>query len=218
MRKILHVEGIPGAGKSTTAQRTAELLRTELLSTQATVTASWVLEEATDHPIMPKVKRRQSRQPDFATICLTAWEEFVRTNDQVIVLDGYAFQHTVRFLYANGVSRKSIDEFFGAWQNIGGHASAMIFLAVNDPVSHLQSLISERGESWTKKLVAYIERTNIAQRHGWHGHTGFIEFWVHYQSLCFELLQTLKFPQEVIPARSWTDGQLNKLALTLSSA
>ncbi|NKC01545.1 MAG: hypothetical protein GKR90_24015 [Pseudomonadales bacterium] len=213
MRKILHVEGIPGAGKSTTAQRTAELL-----STQTTVPASWVLEEADDHPIMPREKRRQSRQPDFATICLTAWEEFVRTNEQMIVLDGYAFQHTVRFLYANDVSRKRIDEFFDAWQIVGGHASTMIFLAVNDPVAHLQSLLSERGEKWTKNLVAYVEHTNIAQRHAWHGDAGFIEFWVHYQSLCLELLQRLKFPHEVIPARSWTDGQLNKLALSLCDA
>ena len=129
MPRSIHIEGIPGSGKSTASERLCELLQSKGID------AAWWLEESADHPIMPKELRAQSAERNFPDICLDAWGTFVASSTKVAVLDGYLFQNTVRFLFANLVNRRDIDAYFDKWQQIGPDTS-ILFLAVENPSAH----------------------------------------------------------------------------------
>ena len=194
---ILHVEGIPGSGKSTASEQLCQLLLARGAS------AAWYLEESADHPVMPKTRRRHSPLPDFPDICLRAWRQFVAsaTAEQVEIIDGYALQNTVRYLFANRVERSAIEDYFDAWQAIAHGNSAMIFFPVETPDAHFARLLPVRGAEWTSKLFAYIARTPLGQHERLAGRSGFIRFWAEYQDLCMTLLQRSQIPVWQIGAR-----------------
>lgn len=205
MPKSIHVEGIPGSGKSTASKRLCELLRGNGID------AAWWLEEAADHPIMLKERRALSGESEFPEICLVAWDAFLATLDRVAVLDGYVLQNTVRFLFANLVDRAEIDEYFDKWQQIGSDTS-IVFLAVENPSAHYELVLPERGDAWTSKLFSYVERTPYGVAHGLRGKEGFAVFWSDYQDLCRALLEAARVPVEFLSSRSWDNADLEKLA------
>ncbi|MGC1441401.1 MAG: hypothetical protein WA888_12390, partial [Burkholderiaceae bacterium] len=88
MKHILNVEGIPGAGKSTTAAQLDESFRLSGFDSY------WVLEEASDHPIGTAGLRRDQGEEKFASACLESWKGFVEQNSRVAILDGFALQST----------------------------------------------------------------------------------------------------------------------------
>ena len=193
--RVIHVEGIPGAGKTTAARRLCQGLA------ERGFDVFWALEESADHPVMPKARRSFIGASDFPALCLGAWREFVSTNERVAVLDGYAFQSTVRFMYASGLSRDVITNYFYAWQAIGN--SALVFLHVEAVVEHYERVLDERGEDWTSKLFAYVAATPIAERHGWSGLAGFLAFWTRYQDVCLDLVAAAKVPTTTVASRTF---------------
>ena len=207
MRKTIHVEGIPGSGKTTAATQLCELLRNK------GVDAHWYLEESVDHPIMPDHRRALSGKSGFPQICMNAWQEFLNASDRTVVLDGYAFQSTVRFLYANLVEQKVIEEYFQQWQALSPNTT-VVFFVVEDPYTHFEVVFSERGADWTGKLFDYVENTPMGVTNNFHGKSGFVEFWSRYQQLCRELLDTAHVPVALLNARSWTEADLEDLAIS----
>ena len=206
MQKTIHFEGIPGSGKSTAAQRFCEILQSRGID------AAWWLEESVDHPIMPKEKRALSNNKHFSDVCLNAWRSFLESQaNSVGILDGYAFQSTVRFLFEQQASRDLINNYFSRWQEFAPDTS-ITYLFVNDPVEHYKIVLPERGQDWTKKLFAWTEQTPLGIASNLQGESGFVEFWSIYQDLCFELLSSAFIQVQLIEARSWHDVDLQNLA------
>ncbi len=206
MPRTIHFEGIPGAGKSTAAQRLADLLISK------GVDAAWWLEEAADHPIMPKQRRALSRNGNFPAICLNAWRSFLNAQPvNVAILEGYAFQNTIRFLFEQQLPRKRINTYFHHWQLLAPDA-CITYFSVHDPCEHYATVFTERGDYWARKLFAWVERTPIGAQRKLQGQRGFIDFWSIYQDLCLDLLSSATVQVNLIPARSWNDRTLEELA------
>jgi len=156
MPKTIHFEGLPGAGKSTASQRLTEILQSKEID------AAWWLEESATHPIMPKERRALSRNGNFPEVCLNAWRSFLDSQPkEVTVLDGYAFQNTVRFLFENLVDRNEISNYFHRWQELAP-ATSIVYLVVDEPVKHYEIVLPQRGDDWTQKLFAWIEHTPVS--------------------------------------------------------
>lgn len=207
MPKTIHFEGIAGSGKSTASERLCEILKTN------GVDAAWWLEESADHPIMPKERRALSRNSDFSEICLDAWHSFLGSQTQAVsILDGYAFQNTVRFLFEQRAHRNHIDSYFQRWQELAPDTSITYFF-VDNPVEHYEIVLPERGADWTQKLFAWIECTPVGKALHLQGKSGFVEFWSVYQELCLELLDSAYIEIEMIESRSWNDKVLEDLAV-----
>jgi hypothetical protein len=196
------IEGLPGAGKSTTAQGLCERARAEGLIAQ------WWLEEDRDHPVTPAALRRTSADPAFPARCLEAFERFLTAETGILILEGAALQSTVRFLYAAGVEPREIETYLQNWAAVVACGRPRLaWLGVDDPLRHYRDLVCpQRGPDWTGKLVDYVQATPLALRRGWTGFDGFVAFWAGYQGLCLELLGSLPLPVQVVEARSEAAG------------
>lgn len=193
------IEGIPGSGKTTAAAQLTTLC------TAKDMPARWWLEEAKDHPVLPADLRRRSAEAGFATLCIEAFRAFVRAETGILILEGSAFQNTVRFMYANNWPRSAIEGYLTAWSEVVAPAEPRLLLFhVRDPRTHyLRFVQAQRGDAWTDKLVAYVERTPIAKVRGWTGLNGFIQFWAEYQDLCLGLAEKLPLPTLIL--ETWSE-------------
>lgn len=170
-----------------------------------------MLEEASNHPITHKEGRPLISQHDFARNSLSAWLTFLESVNGTVVLDGYALQSTVRFLYANGVSRQRVEDYFNRWQELT-HEATLVYFPVENPRQHFDVVFAERGDEWISKLYSYVEHTPLGVANSLHSTSGFLEFWSDYQQLCHELLDAAHVPVHFIDSRSWNDGDLELLA------
>jgi len=206
MCTTIHFEGIPGSGKTTASERLCSLLGNNGIDT------TWWQEGASNHPAMLHKKQRVlSGGRNFPGACLNAWQTFLKSSSSTVILDGYAFQSTVRFLYANLVERTQIEDYFRRWQELAPDTT-LVYFSVENPVEHFDMVLAERGAEWSNKLFAYVERTPIGVANDLQGRAGFVQFWSDYQQLCHELLGAALVSVHFIHSRSWKDDDLKELA------
>ena len=204
-KHVLNIEGIPGVGKSTAAARIDSLLR------ESNIDSYWVREEDPEHPIGTLWLPRTGSAEKIASAYLECWEAFVNRNSQVAVLDGYAFQSTVRFLFAMNADRSTVHRYFSDWQNIGTPGVSLVFLRVDNPVKHFREFVFPmRGEVWCQKVSSYVSSTPFGRVRSLAGKEGLIEFWSEYQTVCLELLRCPKVSTRIqnYSDRSWISQQL----------
>lgn len=187
------IEGIPGSGKSTLAARLCAAASLQGLP------ARWWLEEASDHPVLPSPLRRAAHEPGYAERCLRAFEAFLKAEQGVLILEGAAFQSTVRFMFALALPRQDIEKYIRAWDQVVASASPrLLAFQVAELWSHYADFVHGlRGPTWTDKLITYVERTPIALGRGWSGFEGFVAFWTEYQALCADLMLALTMPVQI---------------------
>lgn len=197
MRRLLLVEGLPGAGKTTLAERLCAFAGSEGLSSR------WYLEEAANHPVHPRSLGALKTHADYAAHCLQAWRHFVEqagADDTLHILEGSALQSTVRFLMEQG--HADIDDYFKRFEDIvRALHPAFVYLRPKDAVSHSRATSTHRGSEWTRKVAAYVEQTPYALRRGLRGENGMHEFWADYARLCDALVDGLCMPVTRIDAQ-----------------
>lgn len=203
--RVIHFEGLPGSGKTTAASQFCELLRSN------GVDANWWREEASDHPARGLDIGACLQPGDFPRHCLDAWRAFVKSSCGTVVLDGYALQSTVRFMYAHRLDATTIESYFSAWQALAP-LTTIVYLSIKNPEEHCEAVLAERGNVWSDKLYRYTERTPLGVANGLQGKPGFIKFWSDYQRHCLNLLEEARVPVYFIDARSWGCSDLKSLA------
>jgi len=202
---ILNIEGIPGSGKSISAAKLNELFCAN------GVDSFWVDEVEPNHPIGTSLVPRTDGPENLSRHYLELWEEFVRSNSKISVLDGYALQNTVRFLFAMNASQNMLSHYFSRWQKIGQLSSSIVFLRVEDPVKHFHDFVFPlRGRDWCEKVSSYVSSTPFGKDRGLVGNEGQIEFWSEYQTVCLGLLRDSAVSVRIqnYTDRSWIDDHL----------
>ncbi|MFS2206344.1 hypothetical protein [Variovorax sp. Varisp36] len=186
MRLVL-IEGLPGTGKTTLAERLCAL------ALQEGCASRWYLEEAADHPVHPHSLNAARLEADYPSRCLQGWQRFadeVRSDSTLNILEGSAFQSTVRFMMEQ--NRTDIDDYFGRFEGIlSPLRPVFIYLRPEDAERHSRATAAHRGSDWTRKVAAYLEQTPYAHRHGLRGESGMHRFWANYAHLCDELMHGL---------------------------
>lgn len=197
--RLLLLEGLPGSGKTTTAEIVCRRLRSVGIASQ------WYLEETADHPVHPRSVTSARRGPEFSAICLKHWQLFVekRRDDETLhILEGSAFQSTVRFMMEEDSG--GIDEYFSRFQAlVEPLAPAFVYFRPDDAVTNSRYISRTRGEVWTETVTSGETRTPYSVRHDLSGVEGMHVFWARYAELCEALLQTWDRPKKLI---SFTSG------------
>jgi hypothetical protein len=182
---VILVEGLPGSGKTSVAQRLCTGLRRRGFAT------AWVREEAKDHRVLPVALRRRRRAPDFAQQCLDAWARFMAADDgRVWIFDGAALQSTVRFLFEERVPEPRIAEYWNRFEEImRPSAPVLVYLRHDDSAARLRDVtIPERGREWYDAVARHVAGAPAGRRHRHRDLEGFVAFWMEYEALCDRLV------------------------------
>ena len=100
--KLIHVDGIPGSGKSTTAQWIALELQ------KRNIAADWFMDEHRDNPV---TAWDASDNDLFITQILDNWQRFsraVQSSNTLFVLEGSLFQHILLRLLLGDIEHARI--------------------------------------------------------------------------------------------------------------
>ncbi len=191
---MILIEGLPGSGKTSLAGYAQEIPQ------RSGITAEWFLEEHPDHPVFPREVRREQVRSDFPELCLERWRSFAAEcarSERIVILEGCAFQTTVRFMFANGLSLDRISAYYAEFeQTIAPLSPRLIYLFQADPGSFLrEETMARRGPDWTRKVADYTTATPYARERGLSGLGGFISFWTEYGSLCDKLVEISALPR-----------------------
>lgn len=193
MRLIL-IEGLPGTGKTTLAKRLHQF------ALQSGHRSEWHLEEASDHPVHPHSLGAFRSEGDYADRCLQSWQGFAdaaRSRNTLCILEGSAFQSTVRFLMEQ--ERQGIAEYVQRFEEIVRPLQpVLLYLRPEGASSHSRGVAVHRGPEWTTKVAAYLEQTPYARRRELRGEDGMHRFWASYAQLCDALVTHLTIPVSTI--------------------
>jgi hypothetical protein len=187
---LILIEGLPGIGKSTLADRLCEF------ALRAGCASEWHLEEAVEHPVHPHSLGALRSEADYSLRCLQSCQRFadtVRSETTLHILEGSALQSTVRFLMEQ--ERSGVADYFERFEEIVRPLNpAFIYLQPENANSHSRGTAAHRGPGWTNKVAAYIEQTPYARRRALQGEGGMHRFWTDYAQLCDVLVDRLSMP------------------------
>lgn len=191
--RLIFIEGLPGSGKSSIASE----LHSRIVLRD--IDCSWYLEETKEHPVTPSVLRATASQANFHNRCLQSWAEFVQSgimSNTVHILEGCAFQSTIRFMLEYGADRNQILKYVMEFeQKVYPLLPAMIYLYQENPRSFLEDIVfPKRGVAWVNKVSSYLASTPCCRERGWTDQNGMTNFWILYRNLCDEVLHLMKMP------------------------
>jgi adenylate kinase family enzyme len=192
--QIVLIEGVPGSGKSSMAERLCSK------ATIAGINAKWYQEQSQDNPLRMKAENAMKSQGNFAEECLSTWASFVdqcKEQRTIHIFEGIAFQSTVRFMMEK--RENGIEQYYRRFEEIVKCLNPrMVYLRPHDISSHSRNISDLRGEDWSNKVSNYLAQTQYSNFHGFNGMIGMHQFWNNYSLVCDELLIATSIPTKTI--------------------
>lgn len=184
--KLILVDGIPGSGKSTTAQWIAlELQRRQ-------IEADWFMDEHRGNPV---TIWEHLPAESFLVRSLENWQQLTRTlqsSNQIMVLEGCFFQQLLGGLFAQDMERaKIIAGMQAVYERIRALQPVLIYFYQADLELALKTIHTERGAEWSEYMLKGLEQTPYATRRHLTGFDALIQYNREYRALTDELLQSL---------------------------
>lgn len=195
--KLILVEGLPGTGKTTLAER---LCAYAVASGRQ---ALWHREEERSHPVHPASLTASREHPGFASRCLQNWRAFAERAQSIhglCILEGSAFQSTVRFLMEQ--EREDVHGYVAEFERVVKVVSpVLVYLRPTDATGHSRGIAAHRGENWSAEVSRYLEKTHYAVRRKLQGTEGMHRLWTDYAELCDGLFERMSIQKLSIPIK-----------------
>jgi thymidylate kinase len=193
--KLVLVEGIPGAGKSSTCQLVRRCLDA------AGQPAVWWHEEQRGHPVYV-FDDRASLQATLADLgagrsaavverALDRWAAFVegaRRRDEVVLVDSCLYGYLTWTLFWYDVPAEEIAQYLAAVERtVRPLAPRLVYLRQDDVDATLASATDARANGHREMYVERAEGSPYGRRRGLRGFDGLIAYWEAYRALTDEL-------------------------------
>jgi hypothetical protein len=204
--RLIFVEGMPGAGKSTTAQFIARRL------VRRGHAARWIHEEEEPHPLVPDPPEGgYTSWGEFIERRIARWRAFAGAamdDDGTTVIDGALLQGLVLTMFRRNADAALVEA--AATHLVDAVSSlhpALIYLARRHPEAALRAIVTARGAEWIAWHVKHQERTAYARERRLQGETGLFAYWQAHTALCDRIAQQLSLPTLKIDvdSGSWTE-------------
>jgi thymidylate kinase len=208
---LILVDGLPGSGKSATAQRVwLHLLRNQR-------DASWYFEHQSSHPIyrldnLAKVYRtslRQSRRTHQQA--LLKWQRLadsLRDTRRIVILESTFFQTTIGWLQLMNVTREEIlDHVAHVEERIERIRPVLVYLYQKDAATALRNIRAQRGDWFEDLLVTRMSKTPFGRAQRLCDFDGVIEFFLRVRSITDEIYARSRFRKIAVDTtdREWSE-------------
>ena len=208
---LICVDGLPGSGKSTTAQ----LLFIHLA--RSGYEAEWFYEHQTSHPIykyhdlekafgMTPLESKRTHER-----ALRNWKRLVnslRGTNKITILESTIFQTTAGGLLLMDLSKEEITGFVSRVPEIIRELNpVVIYFYQKDIANALRNIRARRGDSFETLLVSQISRTPYGKKRKVENFDGVIGFYQDLREITDRLFSTFDFHKIAIESSQgrWKD-------------
>lgn len=219
MRLIL-IEGMIGAGKSTIAGRLTSLLADQGEDVHA------FHEFAEDHPIRtkavdrlraaypdqrpaPEDAGRDGRARDRGVYAVEQWgrlAELCRTGRRTVVLESTFLQNSVLPAFVNGAPAAKCAELCARIQRqLAPAEPLLVYLRPTDVAAAIDRVHDVRGEPWSSWNTATMAASPWAHGRNLHGRNAVVEFYLAWEKVARDLYERYPFAKILIddPQDRW---------------
>ena len=200
--KLILVEGIPGSGKSTTAQ-----FLTHTLVNQG-YPVRWWYEEEIEHPVylfrdwagLDRVRDNltSGRYRAVITAALRQWRRFaalVRAREEIVVIDGCFFGYLTWSLFPLDVPIAEIMAYLLQVERIIAPLNpTLIYFRQEDVARSLARICVRRGGDTEARFIGNVTGTPYGQSRNLQGFAGLVSFWSDYRQLTDMVCAAAPFP------------------------
>ena len=192
---LIIVKGLPGSGKSTTADMIAEILQKQGEK------VCCVDEGAADHP----ADYADYDFPDFETerkMILEKWRSFAETahRDTVYVFNCVFLQNPMcETMMRFGMGETASQEYIVEIAEIIRPLSPVIFyIDTPAPKSAVDRVLDERGEGWLNAVIDYHVSQGYGKANGLSGYDGYIRCLEERQRRELRILQSIDIQSHIL--------------------
>ena len=214
MPRIIFVDGLPGCGKSTTAQRISLHLRLHGYA------ARWFFEHEKDHPIYSEDATRALREqradadPDLLSRGVDHYRHLARqlaqSPDETIILEGTLLQAAVGTQLLLDEPASAINAVFNeTLAALSPHEIALIYFRPDDPVAALENTARQRGDWFTDFVVSHFAATPLGQKEQLNSWPQALSCLTRQQQQCDELVSRFTGSQLILNPRIGDWNQRN---------
>ena len=219
--KLVLVEGMPGAGKTTCAKIVANKLKQEKYRIK------FYSEMDDDNPIRtPEFDRIRSRHPHVEPLKGTGlnglsldptiyedrqWSKLAKKcirGEDIIMLESRYMQNSLQMEYLEGKSERSIRERFKIINSLVADADPLlVYLRPSNVARTIKNTLEARGREYTMWLLDQFMQTEWSQRRGLSDIDGVIVFFENWDEIAKRLCKIHDGPKIEIndPQNNWED-------------
>jgi thymidylate kinase len=200
--KLILIEGLPGAGKSTTC----EYLGKYFLEQE--VPCNWYLETDKEHPLDFSSLKLKDLSKDLAPLWRAFVEQILRENILAVVESRF-WQNSALFMYMSEYPVEEIVETHQlVWREFVDIAPALIYLYQTDVEKAMQRLYQERDRKIIEKDIELTSRYPWFQNRSLNDLGGWIEFFTAWQEVAEILYQDFPYQKIIIenPHEDWAQA------------
>jgi hypothetical protein len=190
---LILVEGVPGTGKSTTAQFLARQLRHHGRA------ARWIYEEEAPNPFVPPGDDFPTWDA-FAEAHLERWQTFAReaaSAPDAIIAESYLLQRPVFTMFRRDVDAAGVEALVRRFaEAVAPLRPRLIQLAHPDPAASWRAIAAKRGPTFTTAAIARAADWPFLQARGLSGLDGVLAYWRAHGALCDAI--AARMPMEML--------------------
>lgn len=173
--KLILIEGLPGAGKTTTTAHLGAVLQ------QHGLACRWFLEEDEPHPIACLDFKLSDLPQKLPPLWKTFTEQALR-DPTVTIIESRLWQNTALFTLMSEYPMAEIIQLQQlVWQVITPLAPSLVYLYQDHPESALSRLYSFRGEKWVDWALETTGQYRWFGSRSLNDFAGWVEFFQEWQ-------------------------------------
>jgi thymidylate kinase len=180
--RLVFVEGLPGSGKSTTAQWIAHEIETGGRPSR------WIYEEEMPHPVLGAAPGPYSSWKDLLTHRLSAWATFaaaVRASEAVTVVDSTFLQSSVASMLRRNLEPDTILTYIDRVTDLVQPLDpALVYFLEADSDAAFRRICERRGMAWTLFHLSASDGMAWTRMRGLSGFDGLLAYWREHARVC----------------------------------
>lgn len=194
--RFLFVEGVLGAGKTTTGNWLASHLGWRFLEEGPT-------REEPAHPLRVNSKLAHPlavwddvSAEEYAAFSLALWHDFVASAPGPLVCDGLLFHGNMTDLLLMDAPPAAMEDYVaGILEALEPFDPAVVYPRQPNVAAALRAVCDQRGEGWQRYQVDWKMSSPYARRRGLAGFEGLVRLYEEYVAICDELFDGLTVPR-----------------------